>query len=218
MNFQQARINMVIQQVRPWYVFDEKVLTVLNEIERERFVPHEYANLAYTDTDLPLPEGQTMLSPKVVGRALQALALQGNEKVLEIGTGSGYVTACLSKLAASVLSVEIYSSLLQQAEKTLLELKCRHILLEQGNAIEGWESHAPYDAIFVTGSYPLGVPDKLKTQLHPAGGRLFAITGTAPSMEAVLITRQNEQFQKEILFETNVPALLHAKQPSKFQF
>lgn len=218
MNFQQARINMVVQQVRPWYVFNEKVLSVLNEIERERFVSSEYANLAYTDTDLPLLEGQTMLSPKVVGRALQALALQGNEKVLEIGTGTGYVTACLSKLAASVLSVEIHASLLRQAEKILSDLRCRHILLEQGDAVDGWGSHAPYDAIFVSGSYPMGVPDKLKSQLHPAGGRLFAITGIAPTMEAVLITRQNEQFQKETLFETNVPALLHVKQPSKFHF
>ena len=108
MNFVQARTNMVIQQVRPWYVFNENVLTILNEIPREKFVLKEYMNLAYSDTDLPLLEAQTMLSPKVVGRAIQALRLTGKEKVLEIGTGSGYVTACLSKLESQVISLEIH--------------------------------------------------------------------------------------------------------------
>jgi protein-L-isoaspartate(D-aspartate) O-methyltransferase len=218
MNFLQARTNMVFQQVRPWYVFSNSVLTVLNEIPRERFVLPAYTNLAYSDQVLPLLEGETLLPPKIVGRALQALTLTGKEKVLEIGTGSGYVTACLSKLAASVISVEIHGSLLEHARKTLSDLHYQHFILEQGNAVEGWEANAPYDAIFVTGSYPIGVPEKLCAQLVPEGGRLFAIVGTAPSMEAVLIERDSDRYTTEILFETSVPALIHALQPKKFHF
>lgn len=217
MNFLHARTNMVVQQVRPWYVFDSHVLAVLNEIPRERFVP-TYADLAYSDMALYLPEGETMLPPRIVGRALQALALTGKEKVLEIGTGTGYVTACLTKLAASVVSVEIHGSLLEQAKKALSDLHYQHYLLEQGNGVEGWEINAPYDAIFVTGSYPIGVPEKLCAQLVPEGGRLFAIVGTAPNMEAVLIKRQDQTYTREILFETSVPALVHALRPKKFHF
>lgn len=218
MNFLQARTNMVIQQVRPWSVFDEDVLAILNQIPREIFVPKAYANLAYTDTDIPLLEGQTMLSPKVVGRALQALKLTPKDKVLEIGTGTGYITACLSKLSGSVISVEIYPELLVQAEKILSGLQCRLLTLEEGNGVFGWESTAPYDAILATGSYPLGVPEKLCEQLNPKGGRLFAICGEAPSMQAVLIERQGQTYKTEILFETCVPALVHAPYPKKFHF
>lgn len=218
MNFLQARTNMVTQQISPWYVFQDTLLAVLKEIPRERFVLPAYVDLAYSDTALPLLEGETMLPPKIVGRALQALALTGKEKVLEIGTGSGYVTACLSKLAAAVISVEIHTSLLEQAKKVLSDLHYQHYVLQQGNAVEGWEIDAPYDAILVTGSYPLGVPEKLRAQLVPEGGRLFAIVGTAPNMKAVLITRQGEKYTTEILFETSVPALMHAHQPKRFHF
>jgi len=218
MNFLQARTNMVIQQVRPWQVFDEDVLAVLNQIPREMFVPKAYTNLAYTDTDIPLIEGQTMLSPKIVGRALQALQLSPQDKVLEVGTGTGYVTACLSKLVGSIVSIEIHSDLLEQAQKILSTMHCRQLTLDQGNAALGWESLAPYNAIIITGSYPLGVPQKVCEQLHSEGGRLFAICGQAPSMQAVLIERQGEQYKTEVLFETCVPALLHAPQPTKFQF
>jgi len=209
---------MVAQQVRPWQVFDENVLAVLNQIPREMFVPKAYANLAYTDTDIPLIAGQTMLSPKVVGRALQALELSPQDKVLEVGTGSGYITACLSKLANTIVSIEIHSVLLEQAQKTLSGMHSRQLTLDQGNAAFGWESQAPYNAIVVTGSYPLGVPQQICEQLHIEGGRLFAICGQAPSMQAVLIQRHGERYQTEILFETCAPALLHAPQPSKFQF
>lgn len=218
MNFLQARTNMVIQQVRPWYVFDENVLSILNQIPRELFVPKIYEDLAYTDTDIPLIADQTMLSPKIVGRALQALKLSPSDKVLEIGTGTGYVTACLSKLAGRMTSVEIHADLLAQAKKNLSGLHCRQLTLEQGNAALGWESMAPYDAIFVTGSYPLGVPQTLCDQLSNKNGRLFAICGEAPSMQAVLIKRQGQAYQTEILFDTCVPALEHAPKPKLFHF
>lgn len=218
MNFLQARTNMVIQQVRPWYVFQDNVLAALSKVPREQFVLPEYRNLAYSDAALPLLEGETLLAPKIVGRALQSLALTGKEKVLEIGTGSGYATACLLELGTSVVSVEIHGSLHEQAKKILSDLSYQYYTLALGDAIEGWEVNAPYDAIFVTGSYPLGVPEKLQAQLVPEGGRLFAIVGTGASMKAVLITRQDQTYRTKILFETSVPALRHAPQPKEFHF
>lgn len=219
MNFQQARTNMVIQQIRPWYVNDEQVLSILSQISREIFVPPAYLNLAYSDTDIPLSENQTMLAPKIVGRALQTLNLSGTEKVLEVGTGTGYITACLSKLAAQLFSIEIQSSLLAMAEKTLSTLNCRNLTLEQGDGVLGWTKYAPYDAIIVTGSYPLGVPQILLDQLNPNKGRLFAFSGLSPSMQAVLIERKDKsQFQTRFLFETVVPPMIHAPQPHQFRF
>lgn len=218
MNFQIARTNMVDQQVRPWQVLDERVLMVLSQVQRENFTPSAFINLAYSDTDIPLAEGQTMLSPKIVGRALQALKLTGQEKVLEVGTGTGYVSACLTKLASSVVSIEIQPTLLALAEKNLNALNCRHLILEQGDAVMGWDAYAPYDAIIVTGCYPLGVPEKICSQLN-VGGRLFAVVGVAPTMQAIMIERQGKShYTTNTLFETVVPALIHAPQPKKFQF
>ncbi len=213
-----ARSNMVAQQVRPWHVVSENVLTAMMQVPRENFVPLAFHNLAYSDTDIPLSEGQTMLSPKVVGRALQSLVLTGQEKVLEVGTGTGYVTACLSKLVEEVISVEIQPTLLAQAEINLRALQVRNLTLTQGDAVLGYEDNAPFDAIFVTGSYPLGVPQKICEQLK-IKGRLFAITGLAPTMRAVLIERHGKNdYTTNALFETVVPALIHAPQPKQFQF
>jgi len=217
-DFQLARTNMVIQQVRPWQVLDNQVLTILSQIPRELFVPPAFTGIAYTDTAIPLSEGQVMLSPKLVGRALQALALTGEEKVLEVGTGTGYVTACLAKLVKTVVSIEIHAKLLAQAEKNLAMLGCRSLILKEGNAALGWAAQAPYDAIMITGSYPLGVPAQMKEQLK-IKGRLFAICGQAPTMEAVLIERQTKTlYVTHTLFETVVPELIHAPQPSSFYF
>lgn len=219
MNFQQARNNMVEQQVRPWDVFNDKVLATLSQIPREIFVPPEYLNLAYSDTDIPIGDGQTMLSPKIVGRALESLLVQEHENVLEIGTGTGYVTTCLSKLADTVLSIEIDPKLHMQAKKALGLINCRNANLELGNGVLGWKTAAPFDVIVITGSYPLGVPQAVCEQLHPQHGRLFAICGRNPVMEAVLIERLDEkQYRKTTLFETSVPALVHAQEPPKFQF
>lgn len=219
MDFQQARTNMVDQQVRPWSVFNDKVLATLSQVPREMFVPPEYLNLAYSDTDIPIGDGQTMLAPKIVGKALEALSLSGQERVLEIGTGTGYVTTCLSKLVESVLSVEIDPMLLMQAKKSLGFINCRNVSLELGNGVLGWKTAAPFDVIIITGSYPLGVPHAVCEQLHPIHGRLFAICGKKPVMEAILIERYNEtHYRKSSLFETSVPALLHVEEPPKFQF
>ena len=218
MDFQLARSNMVLQQVRPWHVLNNKVLTTLSQIPRENFVPPAYAKLAYSDLDVPLEEGQIMLPPKTVGRALAALELTGTEKVLEIGTGSGYVTACLGKLAKSVVSIEICASLLSQAEKHLSALNYRNLNLIQGNAVFGWEALAPFDVILVTGCYPLGVPQKLLSQLK-AGGRIFAFCGQGPMIEATLTqSSKTGGYETISLFETKVPPLLHTPCPPVFNF
>lgn len=218
MNFELERTNMVQQQVRPWHVLNESVLHVLSQIPRELFVPPEYCTLAYSDIDIPLGNGQTMLSPKVVGRALQALALSSQAKVLEIGTGTGYVTACLAKLAKTVISIEINPTLLLQAEKQLQTLHLHNLTLIEGNGAQGWNEYAPYDAIIATGSYPQKAALKPLYPMLKPQGRLFAVCGQPPIMEALLIERKNEQFCTTSLFETFVPALTHCSQPETFLF
>jgi protein-L-isoaspartate(D-aspartate) O-methyltransferase len=219
MNYVLARSNMIEQQIRPWSVLDDTILQIMNQVPRECFVPPSFRNIAYSDTDIPLLEGQTMLSPKVVGRALQALNLEPEDKVLEIGTGTGYATACLSLLSKKVTSIEIKSALLQQAEKNLKPTYLQNIELIEGDGVFGWTKIAPFDAIFVTGSYPAGVPEKILKQLNPNNGRLFAFQGLAPAMQAVLITRLSEtDFTTQILFETVVPALIGAPELTKFHF
>lgn len=217
MNFELARNNMVTQQIRPWDVLDDEVLKVMANIPREWFVPAEFQALAYTDTDIPLGEGQTLLPPKVVGRALQAMALTGTEKVLEIGTGSGYVTACLSRLCANVTSVEIHESLIATARSQLGRLGCQNVTLLHQDGVLGIPQSAPYDVIVVTGSYPLGVPEALCQQLK-TNGRLFAICGQAPSMQAIKMARDQNAYRITNLFETVVLNLINAPQPEKFQF
>lgn len=218
MNDEVARHNMVSQQVRAWQVLDEQVLAVLSAIAREQFVPDAFRHLAYSDTDIPLPEGQTMLSPKVVGRALQALHIRTHEKVLEIGTGTGYVTACIAKLAQLVVSAEIKPTLLAIAEKNLRAFPQKNIILEKADAVFGLEEYGPFDVIVATGSYPLGVPESLCAQLNN-DGRLFAICGEGTAMEAVLVERKNSStFVTTSLFETSVMPLIHAPVSSKFQF
>lgn len=217
MNFDLARDNMVMQQVRPWQVLDDTVIQVMAKIPREFFVPKAFQALAYSDTDIPCDEGQTLLSPKVVGRALQAMAFTGSEKVLEIGTGTGYVTACLSQLAHSVVSVEIHDSLLAIAKKELANLGCNNVTLLHQDGVFGVEAYAPYDVIVVTGSYPLGVPEALCQQLK-TDGRLFAICGQAPSMQAIKMARDQNAYRLTNLFETVAPNLIHAPQPEKFTF
>lgn len=218
MNFQLARTNMISQQIKPWQVSNEHILDVLSQVARENFVSPVYAHLAYSDTELPLDEGQTLLAPKIVAKALQTLALTGDEKVLEVGSGTGYVTACLSHLAKSIISIEIYPHLLHQAEKILSSMNCCNLTLEQGDGVYGWEAYAPYDAIIVTGSYPLGVPQKICEQLN-IKGRLFAICGLAPRMQALRIERLSIQdYRTTVLFETVAPALIHAPHPPTFQF
>lgn len=218
MNYELARHNMIEQQIRPWYVLDKQVLHILGEIPREDFTPQAYRHLAYADFEIPLPNNQMMLCPKVVARALTALQCTSHDKILEIGTGTGYVTALLAQQAKEVVSVEIYADLLERAEKNLRAYRNCPITLQEGDAACGWEKGAPYDVIFATGSYPSGIPQELFAQLKP-GGRLFAINGQSPRMEAFLFKRlMPAQMDAHSLFETCVPPLINVPMPPAFHF
>lgn len=217
MDIEQARFNMVEQQIRPWEVLDQTVLDLLFKVRREEFVPAAYRSLAFFDMEIPLGQGESMWAPKLEARALQALQLKKTGKVLEIGTGSGYLTALLASLAGKVHSVEIHAEFMKDAESRLKAHGFDNVTLESGDASQGWEKHAPYDAIIVTGSLPV-MPANLPAQLAP-GGRLFAITGDDPVMEAQLITCVSHGvFRTETLFETSVKPLVNAPQPERFVF
>lgn len=217
MNFEQARFNMVEQQVRPWDVLAPDVLDVMQQIPRENFVPAQYKNMAYGDCCIPIGNHQEMLKPVLVGRLLQAIAVQPNEIVLEVGTGTGYLTACLAKLAAYVYSVEITPDFLPQAQRNLTSLEVDNVSLATGDASKGWPERDRYDVIVVTGSVP-EVPQSYRNQLE-VGGRLFIITGESPVMEAKLITRVAEQdWSEENILETDVPALENTAKAAEFTF
>jgi protein-L-isoaspartate(D-aspartate) O-methyltransferase len=216
-----ARFNMIEQQVRPWNVLDERVLRVLSELPREAFVPDAYQALAYADLDIPIGERTCMLAPKVVGRMLQALQVQPKDRVLEVGTGTGYATACLARLGGRVVSVEIDPDLAAGARQRIDALNLHRVEVRSGDAMAGpLEDAGPFDVIAVTGSVPTEEPiPMLARQLAP-GGRLFIIVGEDPVMEARLETRvgASADLRRESLFETSVPALKNVPQPERFVF
>ncbi|NYE63146.1 protein-L-isoaspartate(D-aspartate) O-methyltransferase [Duganella sp. 1224] len=217
MNIEQARFNMIEQQIRPWDVLDPEVLELLHVVKRENFVPAAHKALAFADIEIPLPGGEAMLAPKIEARLLQDLALKKHETVLEIGTGSGYLTALLAHKARQVTSVEISPELKALADQNLAANGVTNATVELGNGAQGWTSGAPFDVIVVGGSLPV-LPEALLQQLK-VGGRLAVIIGTAPAMKAQLITRTGEAgYDTRTLFETNVKALEQAVAPSKFQF
>jgi len=217
MNLAEARHNMIEQQIRPWDVLDQRVLELVANLPREDFVPSAYLSLAYADINIPLEHGQSMMAPKVEARMIQALNLQPRDIVLEIGTGSGYVTALLAKSAKHVYSVDIFADFAERARLKLAGHGITNVTLETGDAATGWEKDQPYDVIAVTGSLPL-LPDSLRRQLK-VGGRLFVVTGDAPVMSAQLITRVSETgYSQQALFETVLPPLVNAPQPPRFVF
>ncbi|GAB6042359.1 protein-L-isoaspartate O-methyltransferase family protein [Endothiovibrio diazotrophicus] len=187
LNFDQARHNMIEQQIRPWEVLDPRVLEVMALVPREAFVDPAYATLALADVELPIGHGERMMPPRLEGRLLQALDLRPGDRVLEIGTGSGFLTACLAALGGRVTSVEQHADLSEAAAARLAALEIPNVELAVGDAAAGWEAGAPFDAIAVTGSLPL-IPDTLRRQLKE-GGRLFAVVGSGPVMEGTLVTR-----------------------------
>jgi protein-L-isoaspartate(D-aspartate) O-methyltransferase len=216
----QARFNMVEQQIRPWEIFDPRVLRLMEELPRERFAPVDYLHLAFADIEIPLDHGQSMMYPRMEAKLLQALDIQPEDKVLEVGTGSGFLTACLASLADQVVSIDIHEDFTQAAGKRLQELNLRNIKLITGDALAA-ESAAdgPFDAIAVTGSLPtLAHLDVFRRQLK-TGGRLFAVVGTAPVMEALLITKVSDTSERvETIVETELAALENAEQPAVFVF
>lgn len=215
MNIEQARFNMIEQQIRTWEVLDQGVLDLLTQVPREEFVPPAFRKLAFADMNVPLAHGQVMMQPKLEARLVQSLDLQPQDTVLEIGTGSGYLTALLAKRARHVYSVDLYADFSAEARPKLSTHGIGNVTLETGDAAQGWAQHGPYDAIAVTGSLPL-FSEAFQRQLK-TGGRLFMIVGSSPAMEALLITRLGkEQWLRESLFETDIPALINAPQPPAF--
>jgi protein-L-isoaspartate(D-aspartate) O-methyltransferase len=216
---ERARFNMIQQQIRPWDVLDDRVLEAMAEIRREAFVPDAYQGLAYADIEIPLGEGACMLAPKVVGRMLQALDVQTGERVLLIGAGTGYASACLDRLGGRVIAVEIDADLADEAVVRLAGLGLESIEVRTGDALSEPVEGGPFDVIAVTGSMPTeSALPLLQGQLAP-GGRLFCILGVEPVMEAVLITRVGERdFRREGLFETSTLALQNAAEANEFEF
>lgn len=213
---EKARFNMIEQQIRPWDVQDTKVLELLSVVKREQFVPEGRQSLAFMDLEIPLGFGAAMWQPKLEARVLHELHIKKNELVLEVGTGSGYLTALLSRLAAQVASVEIVPELSAQAAHNLAAHDFANIQLEVGDAAQNW-GHTKYDVIVLTGSVAVA-PKAYQQQLN-VGGRLFAIVGDAPAMEAKIITRlAPDVFESVTLFETNVVPLQNAQQPQRFVF
>jgi len=215
LNLDQARFNMIEQQVRPWDVMDQQVLDLMSKLTRENFVPDTYRDLAYADIDVPVADNQIMLAPKFVARLLQGLQVQAEESILEIGTGSGYLTALLAQLGKQVDSVDVRSDFTEQASNRLNALNIENVSLSTGDAINGWNTDKKYDVIVLTGSVPV-LKSHFQQQLN-VGGRLFAFVGQAPVMQACVITRLSaDSFSTDILFENLIPALDGAPEPEAF--
>jgi len=216
-DIEHVRFNMIEQQIRTWEVLDPTVLDLLLRVHREDFVPEQHRALAFVDMEIPLGHGETMLSPKLEARMLQALAVQPGDAILEIGTGSGYMTALLASLGRHVYSVDIVPDFTRAAAARLTASGINNVTLETGDAARGWDKHEPYDIIVLTGSVPV-LSDKFQQSLKP-GGRLLAIVGTAPVMQAQLITRAlGGACSSVTLFETCIAPLKNAPQPQQFIF
>jgi len=216
-NIESARHNMVVSQIRTGSVLDDRILELVGRGPRQDFVPDALRNLAFVDMQIPLGHGEVMMAPLVEARLLQELAIKLADKILEIGTGSGYMTWLLAQLGGKVHSVEIRAEFIDRASGRLAAHGARNVELEIGDGARGWDRHAPYDVILVTGSLPL-LPEAFKKQLA-AGGRLIAIVGQSPAMQAQRITRITESgFDTRGLFETDLPPLQNALAPSAFAF
>ena len=217
MNIEQARFNMIEQQIRPWNVLDQDVLDMLHVVKREQFVPAAYQNLAFADVEIPLPGGEAMFNPKVEARIVQELAVKKHENVLEIGAGSGYMAALLAHKARHVTTVEIQPEAVKLAQENLARAGVTNVTVEEGNGAGGWDKGAPYDVILVSGGLPV-LPEALVKQVK-VGGRIDVILGDAPAMTFNIITRTSETGYDTVkVFETNVKLLTGAQAPSRFQF
>jgi len=217
MNFEQARSNMVEQQIRTWEVLDQAVLDLLYVVPREDFVPPARRTLAFVDMEIPIGDGEKMMAPKMEARILQELSPRKTERVLEVGTGSGYLTALLAHRAAQVHSVEIRPALAAFGRGNLARHGVDNVTLETGDAARGWPTRAPYDVIVLTGSTPV-LPKALLAQLSP-GGRLFAVVGEEPVMVARLLTCSAPgAFRSVDLFDALLAPLANAEQPPRFRF
>jgi protein-L-isoaspartate(D-aspartate) O-methyltransferase len=217
MDIEQTRFNMVEQQIRPWDVLDPKVLDLLFKLKREDFVPPVYQSLAFVDMEIPLGHGELMWPPRLEARTLQALQVQSHERVLEVGTGSGYLTALLAAQAAMVVTVELHDDLHAEAARKFAAHGLTNIETRQGDAARDWPQDGQFDVIVLTGSSPL-LPEAYLQRLN-TGGRLFAIVGEAPVMSARLLTCVSSgAYRTDVLFETVVKPMVNALEPARFAF
>ena len=217
MNIEQARFNMIEQQIRPWDVLDPTVLDLLFEVKREDFVPAAHASLAFADLEIPLGHGESMMQPKMEARILQELAVQPHESAYEVGTGSGYFTALLARCARQVASAEIHADFRLAAQAKLRAAGVANATLVEGDGARSPLVPSTFDVIVLTGSTPV-LPQAFLDQLAP-GGRLFAVVGDPPVMKAILVRQPVAgAFQRTELFETLLKPLANAAQPARFRF
>lgn len=217
MNIEQARFNMIEQQIRPWEVLDPAVLQLLAVVKREDFVPPAYRALAFVDTEVPLPEGQCMLAPRVEARLLQELKVQRHESVLEVGAGSGFMAALLGHRARRVITLDNRATLARMAADNLKRAGITNVEVREADGRNGLAEAGPFDAIVLSGSVA-SVPEVLLAQLKP-GGRLIAIEGAEPMMQATLYTAQSgKAYAKTVLFDTVAPRLDGFAEPTRFHF
>ncbi len=216
METEQARTNMITQQIRTWDVLDRNVLELIGKVHREDYIPPEFVPLAFADTPIPIGHGQITMPPKLEARLLQSLALKPTDRVLEIGTGCAYLSALLAHAAAFVTSIDLYPDFTAEAGKKLARAGITNIDLQTGDIFTDWQSDQQYDAIAVTGSVPV-LNDLLLPNLN-RGGKMFVIVGEAPVMDARLIRRIDHGYAGESLFETELPALIGAPATDRFQF
>ncbi len=213
MNTEQAKINMIKQQIHTFKVFDSNLLGIIEQIPREQFVPGEYVGIAFADVALPIGHGQIMFPPAEQARILQELAIGEDEAVLEVGTGTGYLTALMARLAKHVYSVDVFDDFVNQAQLRLKKLNIVNVTLETGNAASGWLAHQPYDVMVITGALPQ-LPHEFLSQLKP-GGRIFAVLGESPAMRATVIDKTGAM---QSLYDTDIPVLLPAESASQFRW
>ncbi len=212
---EQARQNMIENQVRPWDVLDASVLETLRAVRREDFVPAQHRALAFCDMPLPIGHDEVMLKPIVEGRILQALALAADDSVLEIGAGTGFLTACLARLARRVTSLELHDSLAECARANLATARIRNATVEVVDAVREFQTSERYDAVVVGGAV-WALPERFRDWVGPRG-RLIAIVGESPAMQAVVYTREDDtHWTAESLFETDLRYLRHAEPPRRF--
>jgi len=214
LNIELARHNMIEQQVRPWDVLDSRVLEALTAVRREDFVPPACRNLAFADLNLPLGHGEVMMKPVVEGRILQAASPTRSESVLEIGTGSGFLTACLARLGADATSVELRPDFADGARSRLLAANVRNAKVETGDAVVGFDPGRAFDVMVVTGAV-FELPQHWRGWVKP-GGRLVAVVGASPVQRAMLYTKTESGWDEQALFETDMPYLTNAAPPQRF--
>ena len=215
LNLELARHNMIEQQVRPWDVLDARVLGTMSALRREDFVPAAQRNLAFADLCLPLGHGEVMMKPVLEGRLLQAVSPQADESVLEIGTGSGFLTACLARLGGAVTSVEQHADLADAARARLAAAGIANAQVETVEAIRAFDPGRTFDVMVVTGAV-CELPRHWRGWIRP-GGRIFAIAGLSPAQRAILYTCADDgRWTETALFETDLPYLRHAEPPQRF--